>query len=146
MHQSGYERGRRIGESVSKGYEGREGVERIDVVKLAKIGLKDECITCDVRGLAGGGRLEKEAGTRRTFDVGAKRRARFSRALGEYEVRESTCMTCSLREAASVESDESRRAMIFEKVEGGGMGKGRAEVEFARRMKWLKEVCREWMG
>lgn len=88
-------------------------------MKLAKLGLEDECIACDVRGLAGGGRLDKEAGTRRTFDVGAKRRARFRRALGEYEVRESTCMTCNLREAESVESDESRRAMIFEKVEGG---------------------------
>lgn len=28
----------------------------------------------------------------------------------------------------------------------GDAGKGKAEVEFARRMKWLKEVCREWMG
>lgn len=88
LHQKGYERGRRIGESVLKGYECEEGVELVDVtvVKFANIGLEDERIACDVPGLAGRERLDKGAGTRRTFGVGAKRRARFKRALGEYDV------------------------------------------------------------
>lgn len=30
--------------------------------------------------------------------------------------------------------------------DGGREGKGRVEVEFARRMKWLKETCRDLMN
>lgn len=56
------------------------------MVKFAKMSLEDGCIACDAPGLAGRGRLDKGAGRRRTFGVGAKRRARFKRALGEYEV------------------------------------------------------------
>lgn len=57
-----------------------------------------------------------------------------------------TCVL-AVRKLEMLGTDENEHAPDLKQISDDGRGgKGRVEVEFARRMKWLKETCREWMN